>query len=410
MTIEKLRTYKNIVILGYGKEGKATEAFLRKNHPVANIAIADKNQDKHYLENLQQYDLAIKTPGIPKSLVTIPYTTATNLFFANATGTIIGVTGSKGKSTTASLIHHVLSSTNLDSRLIGNIGTPMLTSLDTPYSASTIFVVELSSYQLDDIQYSPHITVITSLFPEHMNYHGSIELYYGAKHNLLQQMKEQDIFVYNPRYQKLEEWARSTKAISHPYDLVLPVQPSELPIIGDHNVDNARAATTVARLFHLGEDTIAEGLKSFTPLPHRLQQIGTFHTITFYDDAISTTPDSTIAAMKALRNIGTLMLGGENRGYDFSEMAKRIVQYKIPNVVLFPDSGKEIEKELQQYGFSGSLFPTRDMAQAVQFAYEKTPPNTICLLSTASPSYSLWKNFEEKGDLFAQYVRELSTH
>ena len=221
-------------------------------------------------------------------------------------------------------------------------------------------------------------------------------------------MTSADIVVFNPRYQKLQEWVDKSKAIKHPYDALLPVNKEELLLVGEHNRDNARAAATVARLFGLDETVIAEGLKTFASLPHRLQYIGTYRDITFYDDAISTTPESTIAALSALNAVGTLMVGGENRGYNFSELAQRIVRKNIPNIILFPDSGEQIAEALQKNGFTGMLHQTNDMKQAVQFAYEHTPQHTICLLSTASPSYSVWKNFEQKGDLFQQYVKELS--
>ena len=160
---------KKVLILGYGIEGKATESFIRTRFPDIKRGIADQNEGPDYLQKQLDYDLVIKTPGIPKRFVTKPYTTATNIFFESVSrNQIIGVTGSKGKSTTASLIAHILRSSYNDVRLVGNIGTPVLSSLELPYSTDTLFVFELSSYQLDDLKYSPHISIIVSLFPEHI--------------------------------------------------------------------------------------------------------------------------------------------------------------------------------------------------------------------------------------------------
>ena len=142
---------------------------------------------------------------------------------------------------------------------------------------------------------------------------------------------------------------------------------------------------------------------NFKPLPHRLEFVGEFKGISFYDDAISTTPESTIMAIKALKNIGTIFLGGEDRGYDFHELEKILKRYKIKNIAFFPESGGRILKSRK--GFS--VLETRSMEEAVRFAFKNTPKGQICLLSTASPSYSVWKNFEEKGNLFQRLIKEI---
>jgi len=176
--------------------------------------------------------------------------------------------------------------------------------------------------------------------------------------------------------------------------------------LGDHNKENIQAALTAADLFHISKDDIIKALKTFKPLLHRLENVGTFHDITFYDDAISTTPESTIAALQTLKNVGTLFLGGEDRGYDFSVLVNTIAEKGIQNIVLFPDSGEKIRILLKsKSGYLPQICETKDMEAAVQFAFTHTKKKSICLLSTASPSYSVWKNFEEKGDLFKLYVR-----
>ena len=382
----KLLGLKNVCLLGYDKEGKATEKYLRAKYPQLKIGILDQRRDKDYLQKQGAYDLAIKTPGMPKRLVTIPYTTATNLFFANNKNFTIGVTGSKGKSSTASLIYHILKVAGKKARFFGNIGAPMLEALLAPVDPEEIFVLELSSYMLDDIRHSPNIAVLLNLFPEHMDYHGSVRAYYEAKQNIFAFQKDGDVAVRPP----LRE--------------MIPVKPADIPLLGAHNRKNIEFAVRVCRKVGVSDAAIAKAVKSFAPLRHRLEKIGTYQGVTFYDDAISTTPESTIMALAALKKVDTIFLGGEDRGYEFSGLEKALRAHRVKNIVLFPDTGRRMLKSTK--GFR--ILKTQSMREAVAFAYSHTAKGKICLLSTASPSYSLWKNFEAKGDEFAKWVRALA--
>ncbi len=404
MKLEELKN-KKILIVGYGLEGKAVEEYLKVNIPGLSYAIADDKLSPENFQKQKEFDLAIKSPGVPAGKVTIPYTTGTNIFFANVNSEqIIGVTGSKGKSTTSSLIHHILKTAGKNVRLAGNIGHPLVSELMLKHPTDMIYICELSSYQLADIHYSPHIAVVVSLFPEHLDYHGSLEKYFEAKQNIIRFSKINDYFIFNPRFNELHTWKKLTKAKAVPYEVdFIPTTPI-LP--GAHNQDNIRAAITVTHLFNISNNQISDALKTFTPLPHRLQNIGTFSGITFYDDAISTTPESTIAALEALQNVKTIFLGGTDRGYDFHKLAIMLKVKNIRNIVLFPDTGIKIATELDSLmNYNPNILQTKDMGKAVQFAYDNTPKGSICLLSTASPSYSLWKNFEEKGGMYQLYVK-----
>jgi len=393
---------EHALIVGYGAEGIITKKYLKKRYPFLHLTTADKKQGDHYLDNQKKFDIAIKTPGIPARLITIPYTTATNLFFAETNNPVIGVTGSKGKSTTASLIAHILTTAGREVKLLGNIGVPMLSVLLKQPEKPTTYVVELSSYQLEDLRQSPQISVVTSLFPEHMDYHGGTEKYYAAKQHITAFQKPGDVFIYNPDFETLTSWAKSTSAQEKPYESSLPVPVEQIPLLGKHNQQNVKAAVTVARTLGISDAEISRAITSFKPLPHRLENIGTYQGITFYDDAISTSPESTIEAIKSLPQIGTILLGGEDRGYDFSGLEKAVVEHGISNVVLFPHTGERMFKNS-----SLNILRTSRMSEAVAFAYKHTKAGGICLLSTASPSYSLWKNFEEKGAEFAKYVKKL---
>lgn len=396
------------IILGYGKEGKITKEYLKKNFSGLEIGIGDAEDGATYLEKQKDYDIAVRSPGVTKEKLRIPYTTATNMFFSYVRQLpgikIIGITGTKGKSTTASLIHHILKKAGKRVELLGNIGTPMMSAMTEKIKKNTIFVLELSSYQLDDIKFSPDVAVVTSFFPEHMDYHGNINNYYEAKKNIIKYQEPGDYFVFNPKNKKIAAWAKETKAKPKLFIEDKFFNNVKLPLLGEHNKDNIRAAAAVARCFDVADNKIKKAIESFKGLPHRLEFIGNFKGIKFYDDAISTTPESTIMALKSLQKVDTIFLGGQDRGYEFSELRKAIKKYGVKNVVLFPKTGEKIIKSKKGL----SVLETKSMEDAVKFSYEKTQKGGVCLLSCASPSYSLWKNFEEKGDQFKFWVKNFS--
>ena len=396
---------KKILIVGYGKEGHSTVAFLKARVPDAKIAITDQKDGESYLKNQNEFDIAIRSPGVPKEQIKIPYTTATNIFFANkGESEVIGVTGTKGKSTTAALIHHIFSNSGKLSKLVGNIGTPMLDAMIKQPDNQTLFICELSSYQLEDIKYSPHVAVVVSLFSDHVPYHGSLDKYYNAKKNIFRFQTEKDYYIYNPRFSELKKWTNETKSKSIPYrEFQIP---QNIPLKGVHNHDNIRAAATVAKLYNISDETIKQALFTFKPLPHRLEYVGTYKDIFFYDDAISTTPESTMAAIETLKNVKTIFLGGLDRGYDFAILIETLKCYAVENIVLFPDTGARIKQLIEnEKDYHPNIFEAHDMKSAVDFAFKNTPKGCVCLLSTASPSYTLWKNFEEKGDEFQKFVK-----
>lgn len=383
-TLFKFFGLKKVGILGYGREGKVTEKYLKKKYPNFIIEILDQAHDKNYLKKQTNYDLLIKTSGIPKEKIKIPYTTATNIFFSENKNFTIGITGSKGKSTTASLIYEILKNAKKKVRLLGNIGNPMLETLMGSVEPDEIFIIELSSYMLDDIEYSPNIAVLLNLFPEHMTYHGSAQNYYNAKRNIFKFQNKGDI------------------ALRPPFSVKLPFKESEIKLLGEHNIVNIKVAVKVTRILGVSDQNIRKTVSAFKGLPHRLEYVGEFKGIKFYDDAISTAPESAIEAIKALPETDTIFLGGEDRGYDFRELEKTIRRSDIENIVLFPETGRRILKSKK--GFK--ILETNSMKEAVDFAFRNTRRGKICLLSTASPSYSLWKNFEEKGDLFQKFVKQ----
>ncbi len=436
--------FKKILILGYGLEGKFAYRYLRKKYPHLRFGVADRKpidlKDERvmifsglgYLEAVSRYEVIIKSPGISDQEPELTaaknsgreISSITNLFLENCREQTIGVTGTKGKSTTASLIFQIMKAAGRKAYLVGNIGHDPLQYLAGD-GEDRIFIYELSSYQLATATRSPRVSVFINIFPDHLPYHRGFANYFAAKANITNFQTEDDSFVFNSEYPRLRALAQKTNARKIDYlkrcsvrqgnlyygaEKIMPL--SEIKLLGTHNLKNIMAAVCTAKIYGIDNRHIRQALKKFTNLEHRLQFVGRHKGISFYDDAISTTPESTLAAIDVFqKDIGTIILGGEDRGYDFSVLAERLAGLAIPNFVFFPDSGRKIAGAIRS-AYRRKKLPlpkglsTRSMAEAVKFAYRQIAPGKICLLSTASPSYSLFRNFQEKGDRFQQAIKK----
>lgn len=417
---------KNVCVLGYGREGKAVVAVLEKHAPGCEITIADKDENirsanpRHWLQlgtgwlhNLEKFDAVIKSPGIPPQpefeSVKQQMTSTTQIFLdsiADRGATVIGITGSKGKSTTASLIHAILTAGGKDALLLGNIGEPAIAHIDD-VKQDTIVVMEMSSYQLMDLTVSPQIAVVTSFFPDHLDYHGSLEAYLDAKKHITRFQTEEDAVFFCETSRGAVEIAKEGGGRKIPFAAdESPVEIEETHLLGEHNLGNIAAACKVAAEFGVPEKTAVKAVKAFRGLPHRLENLGTHHGIVWVDDAISTTPESTIAGLHALEGrVKTIILGGQDRGYAFDGLAQELGESGVEHAILFPGSGPRIREAIERAGVPVKLHDAPDMDTAVRTARAVTPEGAICLLSTASPSYGMFKNFEEKGDAFRRCVQ-----
>lgn len=428
---------KNICVLGYGREGKAVVSALEKFAPTCEITIADKDESvksenaKHWLQvgsgwlhNLNKFDVIVTSPGIPPKELPdtshLPLTTSTQVFLdtiADHGATIIGVTGSKGKSTTSSLIAAILSAAKKDVLLLGNIGDPAIAHL-ADVKKGTYVVLEMSSYQLMLLTTSPHIAVVTSFFPEHLDYHGSIDAYLEAKKHIARFQKADDMLFFNKSSHGAIEIAKEGAARKLPFSAEdAPVAIEETKLLGAHNLSNIGAATRVAQELGISDTTIIDVIKNFKGLPHRLEFVGNYHGIDWVDDAISTTPESTIAALDALGDqpdnglagrVQTIILGGQDRGYDFGTLGERIALSSVKNVILFPGSGPKIKAAIQAANAQVEFHEAASMKEAVDTAIrcpKSDVLNPITLLSTASPSYGMFKNFEDKGGQFQELIK-----
>jgi len=400
---------KKILILGFGREGQDTFKFLKKLFPRKKIDIADQKFDKNYLEKIKNHDVIIKTPGIPfKKLPGLhpgKITTQTEIFFDNCPGMIIGITGTKGKSTTSYWIYQALKNgatlkgrasprkgRGLKAHLVGNIGKPVLTSL-LKAKKDDIFVYELSSFQLTNLKKSPHIAVLLNIYPEHLDYYRSFKEYVSAKANIAKYQAKNDYLIYNHKDLLVRKIAENSKA-------------KKIPIHGKYYELNRAAAEAVAKIFKV---SMPKKLKS---LPHRLEYVGKFRGIEFYNDSLSTVPETTIEALDFLGNkVQTLILGGFDRGLDFKKLAKRITESHVKTLILFPSTGKRIWLALRLASLAQGKRPPKhffvhDMKNAIRLSYQYTQKEKICLLSPASPSFGIFKDYTERGDLFKKFVKK----
>src|SRR5437773_3003076 len=465
MTVNDLNR-KSILILGFGIEGQATYDFLRDKWPSKRLSIADQRTPEEFSYELirklardravtlnlrpgyldaqdpENCGVIVKTPGIPASMEQIvkarkagcALTSHSQIFLSNYPhDKIIGVTGTKGKSTTTSLIYQMLTRAGLMAELAGNIGLPPLARM-THVSKETYFVHEFSSHQLAEIESSPHIAVLLNVVPEHLDYYSSFAEYVTAKEHITRFQQPGDFLIFNADYPIPLEIAQRTRAALIPFSTktqlpsgcylqsetivwsasghdehVLAI--GDIPLAGRFNVQNVMAAVAAAALCDVPSGTIRDAVKEFRTLLNRLERVGSYKGVTFYDDSIATVPDATLAALEALGpDVQTLILGGYERNQDFTELGSRLPS-NVKTVILFPPTGDRIWKAIETHSKNPTLpepFFVSDMEQAVKIAYQRTGQGGICLLSPASPSFGIFKDYRDRGDSFKALVRKLS--
>ena len=421
---------KKILILGYGREGKSAFNFLRQSLPnyTNHVAIADQKplptEDKaalnsiniitgdDYLKTTADYDVVIKSPGIPikdslgknekKKL-----TSLTDLFLRFSKNKIIGVTGTKGKSTTSSLIYHILKENNKDVVLVGNIGKPCFDYIDI-ITEKTIVVFELSSHQLEFVQASPNVAILLNIYQEHLDHYSSAEDYYAAKKNIFRYQTANDLLIYGDIFQhctKDELDSCPAQKIDIYHDIDIPRETIKTNLIGEHNYYDILAASAACKTFGLSNEEILNAVAIFHGLPHRLEYIGKYRDIKFYNDSIATAQEAVINAIKAVEDVDTIILGGMDRGLDYHPLVNFLRNTKIRNIILLPDTINSFKTIFAEAPYSQKLIPVENMAQAVKTAYEVTAKKHSCLLSPAAASYGFYRNFEERGNDFCILVK-----
>lgn len=425
---------KKVLVLGFGREGKSTLAYIRKYLPEKEITIGDKNEiradDNHvnyicgddYLSHLGEFDIVFKSPGIAfLGDVSYPKTTEitcqTDMFLRFCAPTVVGVTGSKGKTTTSTLIYEILKTAGLNTCLIGNVGVPVFEKAEE--DESLIAVMEMSSHQLEFTRSSPHVAVIVNIYEEHLDhYKTGFKGYVEAKLNIAVHQNENDFFIYNPSQDLtgIVDWKSVVKGKPLPVDFeklsedafINKLWNSTEHLKGEHNRLDIAYAVNAARCFGVSDEDIEKAIKGFGGIEHRMELVGTFLGVTYYNDSIATIPKAVRGAVDAIKNVDTLIFGGLDRGIDYTDFIAFLGESKINNLIGLPETGHTIIEKLEKAGCKKTMDKADDMADAVKNAVLLTKKGSSCLFSPAAASYNYYKNFEEKGRHFKSLVCELT--
>ena len=447
---------KKTAILGFGLEGRSTYSLLRNYFPELELIICDQNteiikinndlsSDKHlklslgpdYLKGLADAEVIMKAPGIPfrelEGVDRSKIKTQTSIFLELFRDRSIGITGTKGKSTTAALLHHILQKGNKTSLLAGNIGTPCF-DLIYQVDADSIIVFEMSSHQLEHLAVSPHIAIFLNVFREHLDHYDSYDAYQQAKMNIARWQQPGDLLFYYPENKVIEKLLKPYKLPSTPVVLstnpisdnvvymdgenvmvkmasvqtVIPKVVTHRLLSGDHNLINIMAACGVATSLGVSAAEIAKAVITFTGLPHRLEHIGTFQGVRYINDSIATVPEATIEAVKAFPDAATLILGGKDRGLDYVDLIHYLSNSDVKNLFFIGESGKRMHHLTENdSAFNEKLcILASSFEEAVQLAVGNTPPGKTVLLSPAATSYDQFRDFKERGARFKALVTQ----
>lgn len=458
MGLAALDGASRVLLLGAGREGHSTYTFIRQRRPQLPITIADQSPYEklaidfvaqldadpqttlitgdNYLDTINDYPLVIKSPGIPPHLPPLVqaqshgtmFISNTQLFFELVPrDNIIGITGTKGKSTTTAFIHHVLSHVLDDVRLLGNIGLPPLDVLQSaPIAPQTHFVIEMSSYQLHDFPYSPHVAILQNIVPEHLTWHGTFEAYVEAKHNIFRHQTSDDWFLYNADGDQSAAAARLSTAQTVGFGLqhgdclqrdsyiTLHGEPladvDDVPLRGEFNLLNAMPSIIIARQFGMDMQQIASALRSFKPLAHRLEYVTTVNGVDYYDDSLATVPEATVAALQGfVDKVIVLITGGHDRGVDYAPLATGIVAANIRQLILFPTTGERIESALNALNNEDipPMQHVQTMTEAVELAANAAQAGDVVLMSPASASFNLFRNYADRSAQFKAAIANL---
>lgn len=450
---------KSVCILGFGREGKSTYHALQKYAPDTRIIIADSNSKvaeafeaefgargnvsflcgAHYLDALPLADIIMKSPGI--SLKNLPnpgvldLRSQTDVFLNLFRHQVIGITGTKGKSTTTSLLYHIFKTAGRKVLLAGNIGIPPFELFNEITPDATI-VYEMSSHQLQNISVSPHTAVLLNIFQEHLDHYNSYKEYQLAKMNIARWQESTDTFIVNHANAALKELLAEVECSGQRYflngktepgngvmfredDLIIH-QNNQTHLIqnikknrrlqGEHNLVNIAAACLAAHIQGIGDADIAGAVSSFQGLAHRLEFIREWKGIKFYNDSISTIPEATIEAIKTFPTVNTLLLGGYDRGIDYTLLVEFLQLRPVEHLIFIGEAGARILRQYKQQVAEqnrSACYSFNVFEPAMEKAAQVSKAGSVCLLSPAASSYDMFENFEERGNAFRRYVLSL---
>lgn len=429
---------RRIGLLGYGRDGRSAARALRADDAKADLTVLVERGEAAtdlpsrvgaFGEGLQSFEVLVRSPGVPVDHPALVSARAAGVWVVNpasiwlaergAALRVIGVTGSKGKSTTASLLAHLLRKRGESVLLAGNIGVPLLDHLDTDAETA---VVELSSYQLSDLSGSIDLGVVTRLFPEHLDWHGSEQAYVASKLRLAECLHGRPLLI-NANDERLLAategipgrvlanrppgvW-RQDDSLMHGETLLCGA--GRIPLIGRHNLDNAALAIQAAvECGHRAAD-LAGDLADFRPLAHRLEPIDGIGGVRFINDSIATSPWATLAALQAVQPARTVLIaGGMARPADWQPVVDWVRENGLAGLVSLPDNGPAIERVIRD-GAGGCVDrfeSVGSLAAAVSAARSMAGEGDVVLLSPGAPSFNAFKDFEARGDSFRALVAE----
>lgn len=439
---------KKILILGFGREGKSTFEFIRSKLPNVQITILDFNKientfgentnvicDNVYDKYFDSFDVIVKSPGVSiKREVYNKYSekivSQLSLFLKYTNNIVIGITGSKGKSTTSELIYHILKNTYKNVKLVGNIGIPVFSEINE-IDKDTILICEMSSHQLQFVNASPKIAVLLNIFEEHLDYYESFAEYIYAKENIYRYQKENDILIYNafnpninlnevmkskglkvPVFNETKDETLENSVIlsdskiifNNKEENIINVKDIKTKLLGTHNLFNIAVAIQVCLSLDIKISDILKEIESFNGLEHRLEYVGKYKYINFYNDSIATIPEAAICAVKSFAKVDTIIIGGKDRGVNYKILEDFLINSNIENIIFIAESGSKIYNNIVDKK-SGCIY-LENLEKAVEYAFEKTKKEGICLLSPAAASYGYYKNFEERGNVYKDLIKK----
>ncbi len=432
-----------IAIIGYGVEGQAAVKYWAGQG--ADITICDANTElkvpegyktqlgEAYLSKLGNMDLIVRTPGLrPDDILAANpmfpglsgrITSSTQEFFAQCPVPIIGVTGTKGKGTTSTLIAKILEAAGRTVWLGGNIGRPPLEFL-AEVTGNDIVVLELSSFQLIDLNYSPEIGVCLMIAPEHQDWHTGMDEYMEAKSRMFAYQTGQGLAIYKAgdvRSKKIASVSPGRKVAygAAPGALLEDgtvtiggakiCAASEIGLVGPHNLENVCAAITATwDLVEHNTAAVRRAVTTFAGLEHRLDLVAEVAGVKYYDDSFATTPETAMAAINSFEEPKVVILGGSDKGSKYGELAQAVEHGGVTHALLMGDTSSKIEQALRRAGFTHLTTGFTDMRKIVETCYHITEPGDVVLLSPACASFGLFKNYKERGDQFKANVHELA--
>ncbi len=441
-TIGRLVRNKRVLLLGFGREGRSTLTLLQQVGGFHSITVADQNPvtlpsgveaslvcGPDYQKTLDDYDVVFKSPGIvlerPYDSYRCEITSQAELFLSVYGRQTIGITGTKGKSTTTTLLYHVLKENAVNCVMMGNIGIPPFDCL-SEITPQTLVVMELSCHQLEYTRFSPHIGVLLNVFEEHLDHYGSFEKYRAAKENIYRFQQPGDFLYCNrnnlPAKGTCAATVLSLSGDQTPADVhvvgntvILPnggkytIPQEGVRLLGHHNAFDIGVVYAICARSGIADAAFTAALKTYEPLPHRLQPVGEKNGIRFFDDSISTIGETTIQALQTLPDTDTVLIGGMERGVDYTDLIRHLSDSPVRHILLMEDTGRRIYREAMALGVKAPqrFELTEHLEDAVKRAAEITEKGKICLLSPAAASYGIFRDFAERGEVFCRYVQEL---